>query len=229
MPHLQIDHAVFGTQKWELPPLILHPFSDQTGPGKLVQSSRASLMLNGLLPNDESTEDELTRKLLEGRICEIRMLFFVGKDLLRWIAHCLDFIGGIAELKGTGIREQSFADFLVQNPPEAVRAKLRGWGVFDYKSIFSRAIGLNAVFSDPPNENCVSTEFIRNYFRFADHMFACRQQMQAFTEVSIENFHFEIYASGEYSRLLEKAWSQEDTRQAERLMFPEPNDGQSRE
>ena len=43
-------------------------------------------MLNGLLPSDESTEDELTRKLLEGRICEIRMLYFVGKDLLRWIA-----------------------------------------------------------------------------------------------------------------------------------------------
>ena len=71
--------AAFGTQKWELPPLILHPFSDHSGPGKLVQSSRASLMLNGLLPQDESSEDELTRKLIEGRVCEIRMLFFVGR------------------------------------------------------------------------------------------------------------------------------------------------------
>ena len=203
-----MESAVFGTRKWDLPPLILHPFSDQSGPGKLVQSSRASLMLNGLLPQDESTEDELTRRLIEGRLCEIRMLFFVGKDLLRWISQCLDFVDGPAELKSAGIREQSFADFLVQNPPENVRAKLRGWGVFDYKSIFSRAIGLNSVFSEPPDEMSVSPEFIRNYFRFADHMFACRQQMQAFTEIGVANFHFHIYASGEYSRLLEKSWSE---------------------
>ncbi|HTM48655.1 MAG TPA: hypothetical protein VL285_08245 [Bryobacteraceae bacterium] len=203
-----IGSSVLGARKWELPPLILHPFSDQSGPGKLVQSSRASLMLNGLLPNDESTEDELTRKLLEGRICEIRMLFFVGKDLMRWVAQCLDFVSSIPQLKDAGICEQSFAEFLVQNPPEPVRAKLRGWGVFDYKSIFSRAIGLNAVFSSPPDETQVSSEFIRNYFRYADHMFACRQQMQAFTEVTVENFQFEIYASGEYSRLLEKSWEE---------------------
>jgi len=203
-----VEPAVFGTQKWELPPLILHPFSDQSGPGKLVQSSRASLMLNGLLPHDESSEDELTRKLIEGRVCEIRMLFFVGKDLLRWVAHCLDFVSSIPELTSAGIREQSFAEFLVQSPPEQVRTKLRGWGVFDYKSIFSRAIGLNAVFHEPPDENSVSSEFIRNYFRYADHMFACRQQMQAFTELTVENFHYDIYASGEYSRLLEKAWAE---------------------
>jgi hypothetical protein len=209
MTRTRTEPVVFGTRKWDLPPLILHPFSDQAGPGKLVQSSRASLMLNGLLPQGESTEDELTRKLIEGRICEIRMLFFVGKDLLRWVAHCLDFVGGIPELSGAGISEQSFAEFLVQNPPEAVRAKLRGWGVFDYKSIFSRAIGLNGVFCEPPDEKHVSTEFIRNYFRYADHMFACRQQMQAFTELTVENFHFDIYASGEYSRMLEKAWEKE--------------------
>jgi len=208
MSRVSVGPVAFGSQKWELPPLILHPFSDQSGPGKLVQSSRASLMLNGLLPQDESTEDELTRKLLEGRICEIRMLFFVGKDLLRWIAQCLDFVSSVPELKGAGICEQSFAEFLVQNPPEPVRAKLRGWGVFDYKSIFSRAIGLNAVFSAPPDENMVSSDFIRNYFRYADHMFACRQQMQAFTEVTIDNFYFDIYASGEYSRILEKAWGE---------------------
>ena len=208
MTSVRIEPETSGTHKWELPPLILHPFSDQSGPGKLVQSSRASLMLNGLLPQDESTEDELTRKLIEGRVCEIRMLFFVGKDLLRWIAHCLDFVSSVPELKDSGIREQSFAEFLVQNPPEKVRAKLRAWGVFDYKSIFSRAIGLNAVFCEPPDEDQVSTEFIRNYFRYADHMFACRQQIQAFTEVTVENFHFEIYASGEYSRLLEKAWEE---------------------
>src|SRR5450631_1258314 len=113
-PQVHLDRAVFGTQKWELPPLILHPFSDQTGPRKLVQSSRASLMLNGLLPQGESTEEELTRKLLEGRVCEIRMLFFVGKDLLRWIAQSMDFVNSVEALKNSGVREQSFAEFLVQ-------------------------------------------------------------------------------------------------------------------
>jgi hypothetical protein len=39
-------------------------------------------------------------------------------------------------------------------------------------------------------------------------MFACRQQIQAFKEISVETFHFEIYASGEYSRLLEKSWEE---------------------
>jgi hypothetical protein len=208
MTSVRSEATVTGAKKWELPPLILHPFSDQTGPGKLVQSSRASLMLNGLLPHDESTEEELTRKLIEGRVCEIRMLFFVGKDLLRWVAHCMDFVGSIPELKDSGLHEQSFSEFLVQNPPEKVRTKLRAWGVFDYKSIFSRAIGLNAVFCDPPDESQVSPEFIRNYFRYADHMFACRQQIQAFTEVNAEAFNFEIYASGEYSRLLEKSWGE---------------------
>jgi hypothetical protein len=68
-----------------LPPLILHPFADAGGPGKLVQSSRASLMLQGLLPSGELSRDQLDRSVLEGRYCEIRMLFYVGKDLRRWI------------------------------------------------------------------------------------------------------------------------------------------------
>jgi hypothetical protein len=32
--------------------------------------------------------------------------------------------------------------------------------------------------------------------------------MQAFTQLTVENFHFEIYASGEYSRILEKSWAE---------------------
>ena len=36
----------------KLPPLILHPFADANGPGKLVDASRASLMIHGLLPAD---------------------------------------------------------------------------------------------------------------------------------------------------------------------------------
>ena len=196
---------LLGTQRWELPPLILHPFSDQSGPSKLLDSSRASLMLNGLMPND-SNEDDLTRRLLEGRLCELRMLYFVGKDVHRWMEHCMDFTNGVRQLDASGIREQSFAEFLVQSPPANVRNKLRAWGVLDYKAIFSRAVGLFTIFAQPPAEEIVSPEFIRNYYRYADHLFACRQQIQPFTEIGDSNFSFEIYASGEYSRMLEKSW-----------------------
>ena len=79
---------------WRLPPLILHPFSDGSGPDKLAESSRASLMLQGLLPNDEFTFEELNRRLLEGRFHEIRMLCYVGKDLERWIEQCSSSASG---------------------------------------------------------------------------------------------------------------------------------------
>ena len=58
---------------WTLPPLILHPFSDSAGPGQLVESSRASLMLQGLLPNSELSNVELEKRLLSGRFCEFRI------------------------------------------------------------------------------------------------------------------------------------------------------------
>ena len=67
----------------KLPPLILHPFADAGGPEKLVESSRANLVLQGLLPAGDRNTQEIERTLLEGRFCEIRMLFYVGKDLLR--------------------------------------------------------------------------------------------------------------------------------------------------
>ncbi|MGH9808574.1 MAG: hypothetical protein ACRD9W_15230, partial [Terriglobia bacterium] len=130
---------------WKLPPLILHPFADASSPTSLVESSRASLMLQGLLPTGERTSEELDRTLLEGRYAEIRMLFYVGRDLLRWIEQCLEFVEHHHDLQGRNIKFQSFAGYLIQNPPAAVQNKLRKWGVGDFKAIFSRAIGLNAM------------------------------------------------------------------------------------
>ncbi len=79
-------------KKLKLPPLILHPFSDSAGPNKLVESSRASLMLQGLLPTGDFSQDELERRLLDGRFCEIKMLFYVGKDVNRWIEQCQEMV-----------------------------------------------------------------------------------------------------------------------------------------
>ena len=210
------DPKQWGTALWELPPLILHPFADQSGPSKLLESSRASLMLQGLLPNTEFGPDDLARKLLEGRSSEIRMLYFVGKDVLRWTAQCLDSVNRVPELAGEGLREASFAAFLVTDTPQHVVDKLRGWGVSDYKSIFSRGIGLNAVFRQVPEPECLSEDFTRNYYRFAYHMFACWQNLAPFAEIDARNFQFDLYASGEYAKMLERQWA-------------EPGNGDSRE
>src|SRR5438552_8566991 len=104
-----------------LPPLILHPFADAAGPDKLVESSRASLMLQGLLPSGERPTDELDRALLDGRYHEIRMLFYVGRDLLRWIEQCLESTARNPELRDPGVGYQSFAALLVQHAPLPVQ------------------------------------------------------------------------------------------------------------
>src|SRR5271170_2553651 len=103
-----------------LPPLILHPFADAAGPDKLVESSRASLMLQGLLPTGERTTEELDKSLIDGRYCEIRMLFYVGKDLTRWIEQSLEHIERQPGFQNSGIKFQSFAAFLIHNTPLSV-------------------------------------------------------------------------------------------------------------
>jgi hypothetical protein len=195
----------------KLPPLILHPFADNAGPGKLVESSRASLMLQGLLPTGERSADDLERALLEGRYCEIRMLFYVGKDLLRWIEQCLEFVERSPDLAGAGIKYQSFAAYLINHTPPEVQAKLRKWGVADYKAIFSRALGLSTVLAAAPDRNTLSDEFVRNYYRYADQLFASRQGETIFEDISNFGFEFDLFASGEYSRMLEREWAESES------------------
>jgi hypothetical protein len=191
-----------------LPPLILHPFADHAGPDKLVESSRASLMIQGLLPSGERSSEDLERALLDGRYCEIRMLFYVGKDLLRWIDQCMEFVDRCPELHDAGIKYQSFAAYLVNQTPAVVQAKLRKWGVADYKSIFTRALGLSTILAVVPERDTLADEFIRNYYRYADQLFATRQAEAPLEDLSNCGFEFDIYASGEYSRMLEREWAE---------------------
>jgi len=191
-----------------LPPLILHPFAESGAPDKLVESSRASLMLQGLLPSGERTQEDLDLALLKGRYSEIMMLFYVGKDLVRWIDQCMEFVNRQSDLRESGIRHQSFAALLVNHTPLAVQAKLKKWQVADYRSIFTRALGLNSLFCMPPERECLADDFIRNYYRYADQMFLCHQSQAAFTSIEELDFDFEIFASGEYSRMLEREWSE---------------------
>ena len=199
-------YAAEGVLK--LPPLILHPFSDVQSPQKLVQSSRASLILQGLLPNDSSSLEELEEILLDGRFCEVRMLYYVGKDLVRWIEQCTGVVDREVTLRSANIQWQSFAALVVEDPPMAVREKLKAWGVADYRTIFARAIGLNAVFSEVPDRLTLTCDFIRNYHQYADHMFAVKQSATSFATIRSVEFEFELFASGEYSRMLEKQWQE---------------------
>ena len=163
-------------------------------------------MLQGLLPNESQDLRQLQMILLEGRYCEVRMLFYVGKDLVRWIEQCTEIVAREPVLSAIGIEWQSFAHLLVEDSPETVRNKLQQWGVADYKAIFGRAIGLNAVFADVPDRTGLADDFIRNYHQYADHMFACKQAERRFTPIRAADFDFDLYASGEYSRMLEKEW-----------------------
>lgn len=200
---------VTGTrERFQLPPLILHPFSDATGPEQLVESSRASLALQGLLPSGESTPEDLEHKVLEGRYCEIRMLFYVGCDVLRWVDQCMEQVERNHGTFPAGIQRQSFITMLVQNPPGPIQGKLRKWGVADYRSIFSRAIGLNSLFAKVPPRDTLSTDFLRNYFRYADQLYTMALGQGAYTPIDPAQYDFELYSSGEYSRMLEREWEE---------------------
>jgi hypothetical protein len=191
---------------YNLPPLILHPFAEPTGPQKLTQSSRASLMIQGLLPSGNSTSAELQRTLLDGRYSELRMLYYVGKDLQRWIEQCIEFLQRSEGALPEGILQQSFAALLIEDTPVNIVEKLKRWGVIDYKSIFSRSLGLNAMFAQAPAVEILSEEFVRNYFRFADHLYLAYVGQGNHSRLNPQLFQFDLYSSGEYSRMLERSW-----------------------
>jgi hypothetical protein len=197
----------------QLPPLILHPFSGGCGPEDLLEGSRASLALQGLL---ESTEEEpsLQRKMLNGRYHEVRMLLFLGKDIFRWLQQCAEQVGGPqSHNEGTEARvnEQSFAALLVEDPPAGVKSKLEVWGVTDRRAIFSRAIGVHSLFQEPPPCESLSPVFLKNYHRYADHAYICFQHTQSFRALDAKQFHWEIYASEEYARLLSEQWEEKSS------------------
>ena len=189
------------TGVWNLPPLILHPFAGREGPDKLLEGSRAALMLHGLMPSDLDI-DELSRRILLGRYNEVRMLYFLGKDIFRWLDQCQEIVDKTEVLKTLGIRAQSFAALLVDAPPRCVTEKLTAWGVSDQKTIFSRSIGLRSAFEELPPMELLSALFLRNYHRYADHLYSCYQRLGTSSVISAENFPFELYGSEEYSRLL---------------------------
>ena len=192
---------------WDLPPLILHPFNERVSPQSLLDNSRAALMLTGLLPTDGSDEETLKSKVLAGRYTELRMLFFLGKDLFRWIDQCVESCSRPPVRGRNPLQPQRLARVLVSETPQPVRDKLIQWGVVDYAAIFRRAIGLHCLFTQPPVAAQLGLEFLSNYHRYTAAVY------RTFLESAPEEppaepgqYRFQIYASGEYSRLLESEW-----------------------
>ena len=190
---------------FQLPPLILHPFGGAGSADELLDGSRAALELNNSARPRMGEDESLQRRLIAGRYQEVRMLLFLGKDLYRWLQQCVDFVERSADADPR-INEQSFAALLVESPPESVREKLEKWGVTDRRAVFSRAIGVNSMFSEPPPVDCLSPTLLRNYHRYADHAYICFQHLRPFFTVDPERYRFEIYASEEYTRLLSDQW-----------------------
>jgi hypothetical protein len=174
----------------ELPPLILHPFDTRVEAVSLADSAI------GLHPDLNH---------LESRFSELRMLSFLGKDLDRWLAQCVEF----AERRGGELEratEGSFLSLLLFDPPEAVTRKLSGWKIGNYQIVFTRALGLNLVYPFPPGREGVSETLLRNFHHYADELFDLRMKMKAGPELRSDRHTFEIYASSEYSRLLARSW-----------------------
>jgi len=83
---------------------------------------------------------------------------------------------------------------------------LLSWGVTDFAAVFARAIGLNSIFTEPPKFDLLTGQFLASYHHYGDALFQCFMELQPFRKISAANFQFDLYASAEYSRLLEQQW-----------------------
>lgn len=192
---------------YPLPPLILHPFTETASTVRVLESAKASLSLlrEGAADSDQA---ELERQLLDGRYAEVRMLFYVGKDIFRWMEQCLDACAREPGLSGHALRHQSFAQLLIKHTPDDVEEKLKSWGVVEYVRIFSRSIGIYSQFSEPPSRESLQNNYLRHYYRYADCAFVAWRDLCKSPKLPAENFPFILYASGEYTRMLEQQWEE---------------------
>jgi hypothetical protein len=193
--------------KHTLPPLVLHPFALPGDSAALLDATKAVLRQH--MPGSGGADETgISDRVLAGRYREMRWLFFIGRDVVRWIEQCLDYARRHEDLNRGDINFQAFATLITDNAPPAVRKKLQDWGVFDYRRIFSRALGLNAVFADFPPIGMVAELFIREYYRYLDSLFACRQKLEPHWQLDPEQVGFEVFTSDEYLKILESGLDQ---------------------
>jgi len=61
---------------------------------------------------------------------------------------------------------------------------------------------LNALFAEPPQFDVLAADFIRNYHRAADLLYQAFMESEPHRVAASRNFHFDLYASGEYAKML---------------------------
>jgi hypothetical protein len=199
-----ITHS--ASKAFRLPPLILHPFSSPEDTSILMNSSRASLALQGFLQDEKTPTEDLDKTLLLGRYAEIRMLFYIGKDLIRWTEQCSEMVANSALFSHRRMTPETFAVLLVQGLPMHVRSKLEAWGVLDFSALFRRSIGLHVIFAELPGTTALQPDFLRRYHRHLDHWYEQRLREAIFSRPEPNEFVFDLYASGEYTMMLEQSW-----------------------
>lgn len=162
----------------ELPPIILHPFD---GCPALISRPRTV------------HAEQRAKEHLQSRYDEFCMLCRIGNDLNRRLAQCDEVADGDPEL--SGMSERDFIAVLLFAPPIPVLKQMRRWGIENPQLLFSRAIGLNTVFTNPPPASDLSESFLREADRLADWLFDRRLNSEAPTATVEDRFTFEIYAS----------------------------------
>jgi hypothetical protein len=187
-----------------LPPLILHPFTESASTVRILESARASL---SMIRDGAAENEDLERQLLDGRFTEFRMLFYVGKDVMRWLEQCVDACARSTDLGERSLGAQSFAHLLIQQTPADVAAKLRSWGVVEFARIFSRSIGIHTQFKEPPPREMLQADYLRQYYQFADYAYTCWRDTKKHPVLNPAQFPFTLYASGEYTKILEEQWN----------------------
>lgn len=175
----------------ELPPLVLHPFDRRSDANERYQATH---------------DEPLSGRYLQARYDEFRMLCLIGRDLNRWLEQCMEVASGDPEL--ADLSECSFIAILLFAPPMPVLQKMHAWGIKNFQLLFSRAIGLNAVFPHPPSISDVSEAFLRDFHRYADALYDARLKSENAAVVLENIFTFDVYASGEYLSHLEKSWEE---------------------
>ena len=201
-----------GANVFQLPPLILHPFSSAQESSLLLENSRLAPAAHGFAPGEPKASEPADLRLLKGRYAELRMLFYIGKDISRWADQCAETANVCSQYADRKIRSETFAVLLVEQVPVHIKNKLEAWGVLDFRALFRRSYGLHAVFQQLPSFELLSPDFLRWYHRYLDQWYEQRLRDQLFESPDSKQFTFELYASGEYSSMLEKSWADDSAR-----------------
>lgn len=189
-----------------LPPLILHPFTTLPSTDQALENTKALLSLTKEKLGLDEKEKLLRKGVPGGRYAEFRMLFYVGKDVCRWIEQCVDACRRSQKLEVSDLTEQSFAHLLVEQTPTDIAEKLKNWGVLGYSRIFSRSIGLYVQFRQLPPAHILQVYYLHSYSRYADHTYTCWRDSKPYVILPQRQFPFSLYASGEYTDILEEEW-----------------------